>query len=73
MGSIKIIGKAKISNGLKVLVPAPITYNIWDFFAPIDGSSISNFEIGYDSGTLLADWGAGFQSINSDEPINFII
>jgi hypothetical protein len=70
MAKIKILGKTKLVGGSKLVSPAPLSFSefsVWTFNAPPETSNINNFSVGFDSGSVLGDWGSGYQTLQSNQ------
>jgi hypothetical protein len=77
MAILKIIGKTIVKNSkIKVLSNEQIEFqefSIWNFNTPSETTNINNFSVGFDSGSVLGDWGSGYQTLQSNQPINVTI
>lgn len=77
MPLVKIYGKTVVNNGkVKILSSEQLTFqefSIWNFSEPTQPTSITNFSVGFDNGTVLGNWGSGDQTLQNNQPITINI
>jgi hypothetical protein len=76
MSLIKIVGKTRVATGGVVKTAAPLTFSefsIWNFDTPSETTNINNFSVGFESGSVLGDWGSGYQTLQSNQSTNVTI
>jgi hypothetical protein len=70
MAKVKILGKAKFLGYVKFEASNSVTFYefpIWSFNAPTQSTSINNYSVGFDSGSVLVNWGSGDQAIQNNQ------
>ena len=77
MAIAKILGRTLINNA-KVIIRSTnqLSYDefsIWNFNTPTEPTTITGFSVEFDSGSVLGDWGSGYQTLQSNEPVNIVI
>jgi hypothetical protein len=55
------------------LIPEITNFDVWDFQAPSQSTSIAGFAVGFESGSVSGNWGAGDQALQNNEPINITL
>jgi hypothetical protein len=77
MALVKINGKTIVNNAkVKFISLQQLMFeefSIWNFSEPSEPTNITNFSVGFDSGTVAANWGSGDQTLQNNQPININI
>ena len=73
MSLLKVSDKMVVASDAKVKISNVASFDetlVWTFSQPSGPATISGFSIGFAPGTVIVNWDAGSQSLQSNQPVN---